>query len=109
MLETVFLRVKEDKVEALKDWMRDLRQREKEVLETFHNEGSRHEAAYLLESAEGPVLVYVQEIADPERAHQAFRESELPVDLEHRAVMQDVVAGRLEVQELLNLSVPGGC
>ena len=108
MLETVFLRVKEDKVDALKHWIEELRQREDEVLETLRNEGSRHEAAYLLESAEGPVLVYGQETADPEKAHRAFRESELPVDLEHRRVMRDVVAGRLEAEELINLSMPDG-
>lgn len=108
MLEIAFLRVKEDKVDILKNWMQEIRQREDEVLETFRNEGTRHEAAYLLEDAEGPVLVYAQETVDPERAHQAFRDSELPIDLEHRQVMQDVVAGRLEAEELLNLSTPDG-
>lgn len=107
MLEVAFLRVKEDKVEVLKEWMEEIQQRENEVLETFRNEGTRHEAAYLLQdTAGGAVLVYAQETVDPERAHQAFRESELPIDLEHRQVMQDVVAGRLEAEELLNLSMP---
>lgn len=108
MLETVFLKVKEDRVDALKHWMEELRQREDEVLETFRREGARHEAAYLLESTEGPMLVYVQEAADPERAHRAFQESNLPVDLEHRQVTRDVVAGRLEVAKLFNLSMPDG-
>lgn len=108
MLEVAFLRVKEDKVDVLKEWMEEIRRREGEVLETFYNEGARHEAAYLLEDADGPLLVYVQETVDAQTAHQAFRESELPIGLEHRQVMQDVIAGRLDVEELLNLSMPDG-
>lgn len=104
-METVVLRVKKDKVDVLKSWMEELRRREGEVLETMRNEGSRHEAAYLLENAEGPVLVWVQEVADPERAHRVFRESGAPIDSEHREVMGEVISGRLRTEELLNLSV----
>lgn len=101
----VFLRVREDKPGVLKDWVRELRQREDEVLESFRNGGTRHEAAYLLEDADGPVLVHAQETVDPQTAHRAFRESELAIDLKHRQVMQEVVVGRMEAEELLNLSM----
>lgn len=37
MLEVVFSRVREDKVEMLKSWMEELNSREDEVLETFRN------------------------------------------------------------------------
>lgn len=101
----VFLRVREDKPDVLKDWVRELRQREDGVLEPFRNGGTRHEAACLLEDADGPVLVHAQETVDPQTAHRVFRESEPAIDLKHRQVMQDVVAGRLEARESLNPSM----
>ena len=111
MLEVVFSRVEEARVEQLRAWMEELGHREDEVLETFRNEGTRHERAFLLEGRDGPVLVYAIEAEDPERARQAYSDSTLPIDLEHRRVMREVLSGRSEVEELLNLSLsqePGG-
>jgi hypothetical protein len=106
MLEVAFLRVREEKVDALREWMAEIGRREDEALETLRNEGTRHERAYLLECKEGPVLVYALEMEDPERAHRAFRESALPIDAEHKRVMGEVIAGRLQPEELLDLSLP---
>lgn len=38
MLEAAFYRVREEKVEVLKEWMSEIRRRQDEALETFRNE-----------------------------------------------------------------------
>jgi len=94
MLRVEFSRVREGQVDQLREWMRALMSRQAEVRQTFEQEGVRHEAAYLLEAAEGPVLVYAIELQDEARAMQAFESSTVPIDLEHRRRMDDVLAGR---------------
>lgn len=108
MLQVVFARVREGKVDALKAWMEELKRREDEVLETFRNEGTLHERYFLLEGREGPALACVMAVDDPERAGEAFRGSALPIDHEHREVMEEVLAEALPVEELLDLSMPRG-
>lgn len=108
MLEVVFARVREGKVDALKEWMEELKRREDEVLETFRNEGTHHERVFLLEGRDGPIVAYVMEVEDPERAREAYRASTLPIDLEHREVMDEVLAEALPVEELLDLSMHRG-
>lgn len=102
----IFSHVREDKVEVLKSWMEELKSREDEVRETFRNEGTCHERAFLVEGFDGPVLAYVMEVDDPEGARRAYASSEFPIDHEHRRVMDEVLAGPVEVEELLNLRVP---
>ena len=108
MLEVVFSRVRENKLEALRSWMAELNGREDEVLETFRNEGTRHERAFLVEGFDGPVLVYVMEVEDSENARRAYADSALPIDWEHRRVMDEVLLGPVQVEELLNLRVQQG-
>ena len=108
MLQVVFARVREGKEEALRGWMEELKRREDEVLETFRNEGTLHERVFLLEGRDGPVLAYVMEVEDPERARAAYRESALPIDLEHREVMGEVLAEAVPAEELLDLRMPRG-
>ncbi|WP_228281928.1 DUF6176 family protein [Rubrobacter marinus] len=99
-----FFRVREAKVDDLRSWMKEIEDREGEVLETFRNEGTRHERAFLLEGSDGPVLVYVMEVDDPEKARRAYADSKLPIDAEHRRVMGEVLVGGAEAEELLNIS-----
>ncbi len=68
MLRVGFFKIRPDKVDRLRDWMHELTQRRDEVVETFRAESTQQESAYLLQGASGPVLVYVQQVDDPERA-----------------------------------------
>jgi len=105
MLRVEFSRVKDGQVDRLRSWMSELMARSDEVRATFDQEGVRHEAAYLVEAREGPVLVYAIELADEARAQQAFEQSTLPIDLEHRRTMNDVLEsrGRAAVELLYEL------
>ena len=94
------MRVHDDRVERLRDWLAELMQRQVEVRETFRNEGVRHEQAYLLRTADGTVLVYAVEVEDPEAAQRAYVASSLPIDKQHRVVMQAVQAGPADAELL---------
>jgi hypothetical protein len=100
MLWAAFYRVKPDKVDRLREWMGEIARRRDEVLASYAQEGTRHEAAYLLRDERGPLLVYLAEVENIEQARAAFGASQLPIDLEHRVVMRDVVAGREEAELL---------
>ena len=83
--------------------MSELQNRADEVRQTFDNEGVSHEQAFLIETPRGPVLVYAAEVADVERGAQAFARSTLPIDLEHRQVMAEVVVDEPDVELLYQL------
>jgi hypothetical protein len=79
MLHVTFRRVHADQLARLRAWMAELGQRQDEVRQTFRNEGVRHEQAYLIQSVEGPVLVYAIEVEDEATALQAYASSSLPL------------------------------
>jgi hypothetical protein len=102
LLRVRFFKVKPDKVERLRAWMDELSRRRDEVLETFAQETVRHEAAWLLETAEGPILVYAIEAEDLEQARRAVEEHPQPIDLEHLAVMEEVLGAPYPAEQLLD-------
>jgi hypothetical protein len=107
MLEVVFRRVRKDEVDRLRRWMAELGRRAEEVRETFRQETVRHEVAYLLQAADGPVLVYAIEAEDPALGHRVAASSDLPIDVEHRTVMASVLAGPAEVEKLYECRLEG--
>jgi Family of unknown function (DUF6176) len=84
--------------------MSELMRRRNEVLETFENEGVRHELAYLLPVADGWILLYATEVEDPERASAAFRASSFPIDREHKQVMAQVLGARVDAELLYDVA-----
>lgn len=82
-------RVDPERVTQLKDGMEDIRNREKEAIETLRNEGVYTETAFLEETAEGTFLVTYVEAEDLERVWEAFEESTHEIDREFKQVMQD--------------------
>ncbi len=103
VLDVRFHRVRNDQVEQLRAWFAELMQRQDEVRETFHNEGVRHEQAFMLESKDGLVLVYAHEVDDPEAAHRAYAASTLPIDLQHREVMSAALGSPAEAELLYEM------
>ena len=100
MIKLVIRKVRPNAENRLRTWMAELDRRKTEVLETFENEGVSHEQAYLLSTADGPVLIYAMESADHARAAAAFRDSTLPIDSEHRRIMKEVLAEPADVELL---------
>lgn len=104
MLQVSFKRVKPGKVDKLRAWMRELSERRDEVAASFEQEGVRHEKAWLLEDAEGHIFAYAIEAEDLDAARKAYGESTLPIDLEHREVLRDVLGERVEPELLYELA-----
>jgi hypothetical protein len=103
MLHITFRRVPAERVDALRAWMAELGCRHDEVRETYRIEGVRHEQAFLIQSADGPLLVYAHEVEDSEAAQQAYASSTLALDLQHREVMRSVLGDTADVELLYDV------
>jgi hypothetical protein len=82
--------------------MDELHRRRDEVLQTFAQETVRQEAAWLMETVEGTILVYAIEADDLDQAERVAKEHPLRIDLEHRAVMDEVIEVPIELEQLLD-------
>lgn len=103
MLYVRTLRIHPDKIDQLRDWMKQLDKRADEVRETFTQEGVRHEQAHLLETSDGTLLIYAVECEDIGEALRVYEASTLPIDHEHREMLAAITAERLDMEKLLDI------
>jgi hypothetical protein len=104
VLRISFRAIKPGKEARLRAWLAELNQRADEVRATFRNETVRAEQAFMVDGPNGPMLVYAMEAADFERGAAAFANSQHPIDIEHRAVMQECVGSALDIRPLYDVS-----
>jgi hypothetical protein len=97
LLKVVISKIKLGKEARLRAWLAELMERRHEVIESFRQETVRHEQAFIIEGSDGPLLVYVMEAEDHERAREAFHASALPIDAEHKRIMSEVLDGSLDI------------
>ena len=105
MLTVSFSVVREGQLDQLRAWGRELTRRADEVKETYRQEGVRQEASYLIETKRGWILVFAAELEDREKARAAYQASMLPIDVEHRRVMQATLSGAFEAEPLYECHV----
>ena len=103
MIHLTFYRVRPGELGRLQAWLTEVMHRADEVRETYRREGVRHERAYFLETSDGHVLVYTVECEDFDAAAEAFATSDIPIDLEHKAMMSRLTDGVLELRPALDL------
>lgn len=106
MLKVGFFALIPDKVTVFHSWMEELQRRSEEVLETFRAESTRHELVVVLEQTDPPIVVYAIAVEDFIRAQEVFRKSQLAIDIEHKAILQECIADRAPHRVLLDLSLP---
>jgi hypothetical protein len=95
MLRVALPRVHPEHLDELRAWLATANgPRRAEALATLADEGCRHEQVYLLEDAQGPVLLYVMEVEDVERSRQSVKTSRHPIDPDRQQVMGLAVGGR---------------
>ena len=104
MLRVSFRAINSGKEGPLRAWLATLNERADEVRATFVDETVRAEQAFIVPGPDGPMLVYVMDVADFERGAAAFATSRHPIDAEHRAVMQECVGRALDVSPLYDVS-----
>jgi hypothetical protein len=100
MIEVVFWKVRPDKVDRLRAWLKELNDRKDEVRQTFEQETVRHERGYILEGRDGPILAYVMEAEDHDKAREAYRTSTLAIDAQHKEVMADCLGDPADAELL---------
>jgi len=105
MLRVSFRRVKPGQEAKLRAWLAELSKRADEVRATFVDETVRHEQAFILQTVDGPILVYAMEARDFERGKQAFARSKHSIDAEHKRVMGECLDDRLDVEPLYDVAL----
>ena len=105
MLSVTFSRVRGGEEERLRAWGRELMQRADEVRETFKQEGVHHERSFLIRTSDGWVLIRAGEVEDGDRAMQAYAASQLPIDAEHRQVMESALDGPYPAEQIFECSL----
>lgn len=105
MLNVVFSRVRDEEVERLRAWGRELMRRGDEVRETFRQEGVRHEISHLIHTADGWIHVIAIEVEDIELARAAYATSKLPIDSQHREVMNAALDGPFPAERIYEMSL----
>ncbi|MDX1649245.1 MAG: DUF6176 family protein [Myxococcota bacterium] len=93
MLNATFLRLREDAVPLLREWLDGLAVRSDELFATYDAEGTRHEQFFLLRDGVGPVLVLVTELHDRDSGSRTFLASDMPLAVEFKRIIQQVTDG----------------
>ena len=104
MLRVTIRNVHADKVDELREWLHMVNDRRRaEALATLVDEGCSHEQALLIDGKDGPVVVYVMEVADVEESRRAAEKSTHPIDADHRNVMRGALGDVVPSELLLDL------
>lgn len=93
MLNTTFLRVREEKLPELRAWLGALEGRQEELRTVYAAEGTRSEQFFLVRGEDGPVLVIVTELEDRRRGGETFLRSPMPLALEFKQLIQEASDG----------------
>jgi hypothetical protein len=104
MLRVAIRRVNPGRADELREWLAEVNGvRREEALGTLIDEGCTHEQAFLIEGAEGSVVIYVMQVDDIETSKKAARSSEHPIDADHKRVMEQAVGDPVPSELLLDL------
>ncbi len=102
-VDLVRFRFKQGRSEAWLKWCEELKRRENEVLETLENEGVISEACFLSKDEEN--VYYFMEAQNLETAHETARRSLLPIDKEHRVMMESALQTPERMKTLFSFNV----
>jgi len=104
MIHVSFRYVKSEHVGDVVAWLNEVNTvRRSDAVTTLITEGVRHETAHLIDTTDGPILVYAMETDDIEHARAVGEVSLADVDRRHKAVMRTADNGPVPVRALLDL------
>jgi hypothetical protein len=104
MIHTTFARVDEEDVPRLRAWLSSLVSRRGELRESYAQQGTRQELFVLVRTRRVPILVIIAEVDDVEAAARSFLRSELPIDVEFKALFHEISPGEADVELLYDSS-----
>lgn len=102
MLHTTFVRVDDDALPQIREWLALLPERREELRAAYRAEGTRHEQFFLVRGVDGPVLVLITELADLEHGAASFLRSHLPIDVEFKQLIQETRGGDADPELLFD-------
>ena len=106
MIHLVARRIRADQRDRVVDWLSEIDgPRRAEALESLAAEGVDHETAMIIDTGDGPILVYAMQTDDLARSRTVADESPRSVDAEHRAVMRRADDGPAVAEIVLDLRV----
>lgn len=108
MLQLMAARIEEAQVETLRSWIDSLQVRRTELRESYDRHGTRHELFLLVHLRRQPLLVIVAEVENDEHAARSFLRSNLPIDLEFKALFQEMSPQEAEIELLYDSSIYTG-
>lgn len=104
MIHLVARRIRPDQRDRVAAWLREVDgPRRAEALESLAAEGVTHETAMLINTGDGPVIVYAMETEDLARSKSVTDQSNRTIDAEHRAVMRAADDGPASAEVVLDL------
>lgn len=104
MIHLVARRLRADHRDRVVDWLQEIGgPRRAEALESLAAEDVVHETAMIIDTSDGPIIVYAMQTDDLEYSRAVADESPRPVDAEHRAVMRDADDGPAAAEIVLDL------
>lgn len=104
MIHLVVRRIRPDHRERVSSWLGEVDgPRRAEALASLDAEGIDHETAMLVDTTDGPILVYAMQTDDLSRARAVADGSLRPIDAEHRAVMRAADGGPVDAVTVLDL------
>ncbi|MBP2420155.1 DUF6176 family protein [Microbacterium imperiale] len=104
MIHLVTRRIRLEERDRLIAWLAQVDgPRRAEALASLAAEGVEHERALLLDTSDGPVIVYAMQTDDLDAARRVTDSSPRPIDAEHRDVMRAVDAGPADAVTVLDL------
>jgi hypothetical protein len=101
MLNVTFVRIKEDGIERLQQWLAKLPERKSELKESYIEQGTLQELFYVVEGKRGPILAMITELKDVERGCVSFLKSENLLDIEFKELIQEISLGPPESIETI--------
>lgn len=104
MIHLVARRIRPDHRDRLVTWLREVDgPRRDEALASLAAEGISHETAMLIDTSDGPVIVYAMETDGLDRSKSVADESPRAIDAEHRAIMRAADDGAAAANIVLDL------
>jgi hypothetical protein len=93
MLNVTFIRIEEGGIERLQEWLAALPDRKSELKESYIDQGTRQELFYVVQGKPGPILAMITELKDVEKGCVSFLKSTHLLDLEFKALIQEISLG----------------
>jgi len=97
-IKLVKFKIKPGKKEAWLKWIGEMKRREEEVIETLKNEDVISESCFMSENNQ--FIYYFMEVEDFERMNKKFKDSQRPIDTEHKKVFNDCLEFMMELDNL---------